>query len=74
MVRLKVRKIGNSAGVTLPKEVMHRLKVAPGEDLFLTESPDGYRVTATNPEFERQMAIAESLMRRYRNALCVLAK
>jgi putative addiction module antidote len=74
MVRLTVRSIGNSLGVILPPEALAALKVAEGDSLLLTESPDGYRVNAYDPEFERKMQIAEDLMRRYRNALRELAK
>lgn len=74
MVRLTVRKIGNSLGVILPQEALAALKVAEGDALLLTESPDGYRVNTYDPEFERKMQIAEEGMRRYRNALRELAK
>jgi putative addiction module antidote len=74
MVRLTVRKIGNSLGVILPQEALAALKVGEGDALLLTESPDGYRVNTYDPEFERKMQIAEDIMRRYRNALRELAK
>lgn len=71
----KVRKVGNSLGIILPREAVERLKVEEGSAIYLTEAPDGnLRMTAANPEFARKMAIAESLMRRYRNALQELAK
>ena len=45
MVELKVRKIGNSLGVVLPKEVITRLNTGDGEPLYLVEAPDGgYRL------------------------------
>jgi putative addiction module antidote len=74
MIALKARAIGNSTGVTFPKEVTDRLKIRNGDTVYLTESPDGYRLTPYNPEFERQMKVAESLMRRYKDALHQLAK
>jgi putative addiction module antidote len=75
MVELKVRKFGNSLGVVLPKEVIDRLHASDGERLFLVEAPDGgYRLTPYDPEFERQMQIAEEGMARYRNTLRALAK
>jgi putative addiction module antidote len=74
MVRLTVRKIGNSLGVILPQETLAALKLGEGDSLILTESPDGYRVNAYDPEFERKMAIVEEGMRQYRNALRELAK
>ena len=71
---LKITKIGNSAGIVLPKEVLARLRVGPGDALYVTEAPDGVRLTATDPEFEEQMKVAEELMRRDRNVLRALAK
>ncbi len=74
MVQLKVRKIGNSLGVVLPKEVIDRLHTTEGEALFLVEAPDGYRITPFDPEFEKKMAKAEDILRRYRDTLHELAK
>jgi putative addiction module antidote len=75
MITLKARAVGNSTGVTFPREVTDRLKIKNGDVLYLTESPDGgYRLTPYNPEFERQMTAAESIMRRYKDALRQLAK
>ena len=61
-VTLKITKIGNSAGVVLPKDVLARLRVGPGDTLHLTEAPDGLRLTAHDPDFEETMAIAEEVM------------
>ena len=74
MVLLKARAVGNSTGFTLPKEATDRLKITTGDTLYLTEAPDGYRLTPYNPSFERQMKAAESVMRRYKDALRQLAK
>jgi len=74
MVQLKVRKVGNSLGVTLPAEAAKELKVQEGDQLFLTEAPGGYRITPYDPDFADAMVAAESVMARYRNALRELAK
>jgi putative addiction module antidote len=74
MVRLKVRKVGNSLGVVIPSETANALRVGEGDVLFLTEDPGGYRITAFDPEFEKTMKVAERVMKRYRNALRELAK
>ncbi len=73
-VNVKIRKVGNSLGVVLPKEALAHLKVDEGDTLTLTEAQDGVRLTASNPEFDKTMATFESLNRRYRNALRELAK
>jgi putative addiction module antidote len=71
---LKITKIGNSAGIILPKELLARLRVGPGDALHVTEAPDGVRLTASNPDFMAQMEIAEAIMREDRDILRVLAK
>jgi putative addiction module antidote len=73
-VALKLTAIGNSVGAVLPKEALAKLKVSKGDTLFLTESPDGYRLTPYNPEFEAQMNAARAIMKKRRNALRELAK
>jgi putative addiction module antidote len=75
MVTLKVRKVGNSLGIVLPKEVVSRLRTGEGQELFLLEGPDNtYRITPFDPAFENKMAKAEEIMTRYRNTLHLLAK
>ena len=75
MLTFKVTTIGASAGLILTKEAMTRLKVKKGDTLYLTEAPDGgYRLTPYNPEFERQMSLAEAIMHDDREVLRQLAK
>jgi putative addiction module antidote len=74
MTRLKLTAIGNSTGLVLPKDVLARLKLDKGDTVYLTESPDGYRLTPYNPEFERQMDAARKIMKKRRTALRELAK
>ena len=71
---LKITKIGNSAGVILPKELLARLRVGPGDLLHVTESPDGVRLTAHDPDFAATMDLAEEIMREDRGILRELAK
>ena len=74
MVTLKLRKIGNSVGVTFPQETLRALHVDDGDTLFLTEAPGGFRLTPYDPTFERQMTAAEEIMRQNRDVLRELAK
>ena len=74
VLELKLRKVGNSVGVVLPKEALAHLNAEEGDTVTLTEAQDGLRLTASNPEFAKTMAVFESLNRRYRNALRELAK
>ncbi|MBL9134194.1 MAG: AbrB family transcriptional regulator [Verrucomicrobiaceae bacterium] len=73
-MELKLRKIGNSVGVVLPKEALARLKAGEGDTIALTETPEGYRVSATQSDFAKTMSVMKSLSERYRNTLRELAK
>jgi len=71
---LKVRRIGNSLGVVLPKDVLAKLRVSEGDELSVSDTPDGVALTGGDAEFARQMEIMRDIMRRYRNTLRELAK
>lgn len=75
MLTCKVTTVGSSAGFILNKEAMLKLKVKKGDTVFLTEAPDGgYRLTPFNPDFERQLVLAEDIMHDDRDILRALAK
>ena len=74
MHALKLTQIGNSVGVILPKEVLAVLKLEKGDTLYLTDSPDGMRITPHDPVFENQMLAARSIMKSRRAVLRELAK
>ena len=71
---LKITRIGNSAGVVLPKELLAKLRAGVGDTLYVSETPDGIRITAADPAFAAKMALAEQIMREDRDILRVLAK
>ena len=74
-MKTKLRKIGNSYGIILPKEVLHTLQIKEGDTLYLTDAPEAsLRITPERKGFEEKSAIAHDLMRRYRNALRELAR
>lgn len=74
MHTLKLTQIGNSVGVILPKELLSKLELEKGDELYLTDSPDGLRLTVHNPEFEAQMKVARDIMKKRRSVLRELAK
>lgn len=75
VIELKLRKIGNSLGVVLPKEALAKLGAQEGDSLMLSDgNDDSLRISANKPAVSRQMEIAQSLMERYRNTLRELAK
>lgn len=73
-MKLKITTIGNSAGVILPKELLARLRLEKGDELFALETPDGIRLTAFDPVLAAQMEVAEKIMREDRAVLHKLAQ
>src|SRR5690606_26034108 len=73
-MKLKITTIGNSAGVILPKELLARLRLGKGDELYALETPDGIRLTAFDPELAAQMEVAEEVMRKDRAVLRKLAE
>lgn len=66
---MKLRKVGNSLGFVLPEEALAELKAREGDALVFNEAPKGILlITASNADFARQMAAAEEVIGRYRNA------
>jgi putative addiction module antidote len=74
MHTIKLSQVGNSIGAIFPKELLARLQLEKGDELYLTESPDGLRLTKHNPEFAAQMDAAREIMRERRAVLHELAK
>ena len=74
MSALKLTQIGNSVGVILPKEVLARLKVEKGDNLFMSEAANGFTLSTYSPEFEAQMTEARRIMKKRRAVLHELAK
>lgn len=74
-MKIEVKKIGNSTGFLLPREVVLRLGIEQGATFHLTEMADGgLRLTPFDPDFDKAMEVARKGMKRYRNALAELAK
>ncbi|QLF93493.1 AbrB/MazE/SpoVT family DNA-binding domain-containing protein [Pseudomonas sp. ABC1] len=73
-MKLKISAIGNSAGVILPKEILARLRLEKGDELYVLETPDGIKLTPFDPTLAEQMAVAEQIMREDRQVLHKLAQ
>jgi putative addiction module antidote len=74
MATLKLRAIGNSVGVVLPKDLLTRLRVGEGDTLEVVETPDGFQLTPLAPELQEQLRVGREVMKKYRNVLRELAK
>lgn len=73
-MEIKLRKVGNSVAMIVPRQVREKMGVKEGDTVYLTETPDGYRVSPYDPEFEKQIESARKGMDAYRNTLRELAK
>ncbi len=71
--QLKITKIGNSAGVILPKELLAHLNAAGGSRLSVVRTSRGIEIGMADPEFDEQMTAAEEVMERRHKALMALA-
>jgi putative addiction module antidote len=71
-VRIKetaIRPIGNSAGVTIPKDMLEHFDLEAGDRVCLQQTPDGILISAYDAAFLEAMAVARRGMKKYRNAL-----
>lgn len=73
-MKLKITTVGNSAGVILPRELLARLRVEKGDELYAQETPGGIVLTTFDPELAAQMDVAEEVMRDRRTLLHKLAQ
>ena len=75
VLELKLRKIGNSVGIVLPKQALAHLKAGEGDTVVVTEtSQEGLQIRPSRKDFAKTMAVFDSLSKRYRNTLRELAK
>jgi putative addiction module antidote len=72
--KLKLRRIGNSTGVIMNRELLERLRVEEGDTIFAIETPGGVELTSYDPDVARQMESAEKVMRKHRDVLRKLAE
>lgn len=73
-ITVKLTTVGNSTGIVLPKELLEKLRVQKGDVLHVLETPNGIELTSFDPEFARQMDVAERVMREDRDILRRLAE
>ncbi len=71
---VRVRKVGNSLGILLTKDVIEVLGVSEGDQLFAVRTPDGIRLTPFDPDFATAIESTRDYMRRHRDAMHELAK
>jgi putative addiction module antidote len=72
---LQIRKIGNSVGLILPKELLARLKLQEGDKFYVVEQPErGIKLTPYDPKHAEAMDIARRSFRKYADTYKALAE
>lgn len=71
---VKVTTIGNSTGIILSKELLAKLQVSKGDQLYITETSTGFELSPYQPDFSEKIEIAKSIMRENRDVLRRLAE
>jgi putative addiction module antidote len=74
-MRIEIKKIGNSDGLILPRELLQRLDLKRGQFLHVVELPGGgFQAIPYDPDFEETLKIADEVMDEYKDTLAALAK
>jgi putative addiction module antidote len=74
MATLKLRAVGNSVGLVLPKELLAKFNLAEGDNLQVVETPDGVLLTPVSSDVEEQLRLGREMMKKYRETFAALAK
>lgn len=74
MTVLKVRQVGSSLGVILPKELLAKYNLEAGDELYVVEGKDGPKLLTRNPDFEEELEIGRKFMREYKDTFRALAE
>lgn len=73
-MKIELKRIGNSTGLILPKDLLARLGLQQGDTVFVSETPDGIVLSRREETFEKGMEIARKAMKQYASTLKELAK
>ncbi len=74
-MKIEPKRIGNSTGFIIPRDVVIRLGIEQGKSFYLTELADGgLRISPYDPEFDKTMRIVDEIMDEYKDSLRALAQ
>ena len=74
MIEAKIRKVGNSAVMTLSTEMLALLDAKEGDTLYAVRTDDGgLKLMTENPELQAALAAADIVMDENRDLLQALA-
>jgi putative addiction module antidote len=73
--QLQIKKIGNSLGLILPRELLARLRLKEGDKLYIVEQTErGIKLSPYDPKHAKAMAIARRSFRKYADTYKALAE
>jgi putative addiction module antidote len=74
-MKIEIKRIGNSEGFILPRELIQRLGLKRGQELHIVElAGGGFQVLPYDPDFAKTMKIVDEILDEYRDTLSALAK
>jgi putative addiction module antidote len=73
-MNVKIRKIGNSEGIIIPKELLETLGLTAGDEVNVVLRDGSLRILPQEADLNRQLEAAKEAMDKYRVALRELAK
>lgn len=74
-MKIEIKRIGNSDGLILPRELMQRFDLKRGQQLHITElAGGGFQVLPYDPDFDETMQVVDEIIDEYRDTLAALAK
>lgn len=72
---LRIKKIGNSVGLILPKDLLARLRLKEGDKLYVVEQTErGIKLSPYDPKHAEAMEFARRSFRKYADTYKALAK
>jgi putative addiction module antidote len=73
--QLRIKKIGNSLGLILPRELLARLKLKEGDRLYVVEQTErAIKLSPYDPKHAKAMDIARRSFRKYADTYKALAE
>jgi putative addiction module antidote len=74
MLKLKLRAVGTSVGLIVPKEMLAHLRAKRGTTVYALETPTGYVLTTLDRRVRQQVEVGEAFLDRHRDIFAALAK
>ncbi|MGY6530322.1 MAG: AbrB/MazE/SpoVT family DNA-binding domain-containing protein [Cyanobacterium sp.] len=74
MIKLTVTNIGEAIAIVLPKEILARMQIDQGDELYLVETEKGFAISNYPSEMEKEIETARKVMKQYHDALKELAR